>query len=146
MKIQVQIENQTYEVEIEDLNARPILATVNGETVEVMPESAAVAAPAAAPAAQPAAAPKPAAPSPAAAPAAAPAAGASAVLAPIPGVIEEIMVREGDSVKNGQELLILEAMKMKNAIRATRDGKIARIHVSVGQQVPHSHVLIEFAD
>ena len=143
MKIQVQIENQNYEVEIEDLNARPILAKVNGEIVEVMPETSNVsAAPVVAP--KPASVQAPAAPQPVSAPT--PTAGANVVLAPIPGVIEEIKVREGDSVKSGQELLILEAMKMKNSIRATRDGKVARVLVSVGQQVPHNQVLIEITD
>lgn len=144
MKLQVQIDNQNYEVEIEDLNARPILAKVNGETVEVMPESVSVAAAPVAVAQSVASAPAPVASKPAATPA--PSVGANVVVAPIPGVIEAIKVREGDSVKNGQELLILEAMKMKNSIRATRDGKIARVLVSVGQQVPHSHALIEIAD
>jgi len=144
MKIQVQIENKNYEVEIEDLNARPILAKVNGETVEVMPEAGNISAAPVAAAKPVAAAPSPAAPQPVSTPA--PAAGANVVVAPIPGVIEDIKVREGDSVKSGQELLILEAMKMKNSIRATRDGKIARVLVSVGQQVPHSHALIEITD
>ncbi len=142
MKLQVTIDQQTYEVEIEDLNTRPVLAKVNGEVIEVLPESVAPAAPAAAVQAV-SSAPAPVAPKPAA-PAAA--SGSKVIVAPIPGVIEAINVREGDSVKNGQEVLILEAMKMKNSIRATRDGKIARIHVSVGQQVPHNQVLVEFAD
>jgi biotin carboxyl carrier protein len=142
MKMQLKIENETFEVEVGDLNARPILATVNGETFEVTPEMAKEVAPSLT-ATQPVSAPVAVTPKPAAP---APAAGGKSVLAPIPGVIDSIKVREGDSVNSGQELIILEAMKMKNAIRATRPGKIARIFVSVGDQVPHNHVLLEFAD
>lgn len=146
MKMKIKIENETYEVEIDDLESRPILATVNGETFEVFPEEtqvvkSVVSTPAPVKSAAPApvrATPKPAAP--------AVSVGGKSVVAPIPGVIDSIKVREGVEVKNGQELLILEAMKMKNAIRATRDGKIERIYVSVGDQVPHNHVLLDFAD
>jgi biotin carboxyl carrier protein len=143
MKMKIKIDNDTYEVEIDDLESRPILATVNGETFEVFPEETQVVKPVVAtPAPVKSAAPTPvrATPKPAVS------ASGKSVVAPIPGVIDSIKVREGDEVKNGQELLILEAMKMKNAIRATRDGKIERIYVSVGDQVPHNHVLLDFAD
>ncbi len=140
MKIKVTIADQTFEVEVGDLQARPILATIDGETFEVLPETAAAAA---APAAS-------ARPAPVAAPAAsrAPAAGGGGkqVVAPIPGVIISITVKPGDEVKVGQELLILEAMKMKNAIRANRAGKVATILVAAGDQVRHSQPLIEFTD
>lgn len=145
MKMKIKVENETYAVEIADLDSRPILATINGETFEVFPEEVQVAKPVVATpspvktAAVPVkATPKPAAP--------VVAASGKSVVAPIPGVIDTIKVREGEEVKNGQELLILEAMKMKNSIRATRDGKIARIYVSVGDQVPHNHVILDFAD
>ncbi len=69
-----------------------------------------------------------------------------AVLAPIPGVIIAVSVKVGDSVSFGQELCILEAMKMKNVIRATRSGKIGAIHVAIGDQVKHSQMLMEFTD
>lgn len=140
MKIKVTIADQTFEVEVGDLQARPILATIDGETFEVLPETAAAAA---APVAS-------ARPAPVAAPAAsrAPAAGGGGkqVVAPIPGVIISITVKPGDEVKVGQELLILEAMKMKNAIRANRAGKVATILVAAGDQVRHSQPLIEFTD
>ena len=73
-------------------------------------------------------------------------ASGKSVLAPIPGVIIAISVKPGDSVTRGQELCVLEAMKMKNAIRASRDGKIAAILVNVGDHVKNSQVLIEFTD
>lgn len=142
MKMLLKIKNESFEVEIGDLNARPILATVNGEVIEVMPELEAETAPLQ-PVPQVVSTSAPVTPKPAAP---APSAGGNSVLAPIPGVIEAIKVREGDVVESGQELLILEAMKMKNSIRAPRAGKIARILVSVGDQVPHNQALIEFAD
>ena len=143
MKLRVQIENESYEVEVEDIKARPIVAKVDGESFEVFPEEVQAAA-----AVQ--SAPSAPAPSAPAAPAVAQAApvqgGAKTVPAPIPGVILSLSVREGDSVTNGQELLILEAMKMNNAIRANRDGTIARIHVGPGDHVKHGQPLMEFSD
>jgi glutaconyl-CoA/methylmalonyl-CoA decarboxylase subunit gamma len=68
------------------------------------------------------------------------------VKAPIPGTIISISVAEGEQVKHGQELCILEAMKMKNAIRSGRDGKIAKILVKEGDSVQHSQVLMEYSD
>lgn len=144
MKTTVKIDNQSFEVEIGDLNARPVLAVVDGETFEVWPEETRAAAPAAE-------TPKPAAsaPRPAATPAAAPAAAvnrAKAVNAPIPGTIISIAVKPGDSVVQGQELCILEAMKMKNTIRAGRAGTIATIYVKESDSVKHNQALMEFAD
>lgn len=149
MKINVKVANQSFEVEIDDLQSRPILATVDGETFEVWPEEIAVPVVAAAPAAStPTPAPRPAAAPVArpAAPAAEPAGGSNALLAPLPGTVIAIAVREGQEVKVGQELLTLEAMKMKNAIRASRDGKIGAISVNVGDQVRHNQVLLEYAN
>jgi biotin carboxyl carrier protein len=69
-----------------------------------------------------------------------------AVLAPIPGVILSVAVCAGATVKVGQELCVLEAMKMKNAIRSTRAGVIANVYVSEGDHVKHGQVLVDFAD
>ncbi len=144
MKLRVQIDSQTYEVEVGDLNTRPILATIDGETFEVWPEEQGAAS-----AAQTAVRPSTAvsAPAPVAAPAAAGSGDSSkAVLAPIPGVIISINVKEGDSVTVGQEVCVLEAMKMKNSIRANRAGKIAAVRVSTGDQVRKGQALMEFSD
>lgn len=150
MKLNVKIDGQNFAVEIVDLQARPIAVTVDGETFEVWPEEAlasAEAAPQFAAAALPAAAALTAAAVPAPAPAVAPAVDrVKSVLAPIPGVILSISVKEGDSVTFGQELCILEAMKMKNLIKANRAGKITAIAVSTGDQVRHGQVLMEYGD
>ena len=76
----------------------------------------------------------------------APTSGAKSVLAPLPGVIVAIGVKPGDAVEHGQELCIIEAMKMKNVIRATRAGTIAAVHVTLNQHVKHHDALLEFTD
>ena len=62
-------------------------------------------------------------------------AGKSGVKSPLPGVILDIKVNVGDSVKKGQLIVILEAMKMENSINADRDGKITAINVNKGDSV-----------
>ena len=74
-----------------------------------------------------------AAPKPAAAPA--PTAGGTTVSSPLPGVILEVCVKEGDTVKSGQKIMVLEAMKMENVIEATADGVIKSIKVNKGDSV-----------
>ena len=74
-----------------------------------------------------------AAPKPAAAPA--PTAGGTTVSSPLPGVILDVCVKEGDTVKNGQKIMVLEAMKMENVIEATADGVIKSIKVNKGDSV-----------
>jgi len=152
MKYTIKIEDQTYTVEIEDLRARPVIAIVDGERYEVNPENGgpAVHAPAGtltAAAARPAqAAPVQTTPARITPAPVSSALAGTMVKAPIPGVIVAILVKPGDEVKAGQELITLEAMKMKNAIRSTRDGVIAEIHVSVGQTVNHSAPLVSFTE
>ncbi len=77
-----------------------------------------------------------------AAPAAAASAGEVAVKSPLPGVILEITVKEGDEVKKGQKLLILEAMKMENVIEAVKDGKIVSIKANKGDSVLEGATLV----
>lgn len=59
----------------------------------------------------------------------------SSVKSPLPGIIKDIKVKEGDMVKRGQTILILEAMKMENNINADRDGKVSSIKVNKGDSV-----------
>jgi len=143
MKLKVKINDVTYDVEVGDLESRPILAIVDGETFEVFPEIEAApmvvttaAAPAPAPAPRPVIAPV----------AAAAAAGGNVVGAPLPGTVDSIFVKVGATVTQGQEVLKLEAMKMKNSIRSPRAGKIVAIFVNPGEQVKHGQALIEIGD
>ena len=103
---------------------------------------AAAPAPVAAPAPKPAAAP-----APKAEPAAAPAAGgpAKALKSPLPGSITKILVTPGQAVKKGETLLMMEAMKMENEIKAEKDGVVAEIKVTVGQNVMNDDVLLTIA-
>lgn len=109
---------------------RNFKVTVNGNEYEVSVEEIGVGGmPAAAPAPQPEA-PKPAvvAPKPVAAPAAAPkpiAAGGSKVESPMPGMVVGFKVADGATVKKGDAILVLEAMKMENDIAATADGVVS---------------------
>jgi len=65
------------------------------------------------------------------------------ILAFIPGTIRKINIKEGDAVKKGDLLLILEAMKMKNRIISPMDGTIKKVNVTTGIIVPKNEVLIE---
>lgn len=131
----VKIENRVFDVKIVDLYARPVVAIVDGETVEVWPQREVPA---------PAASEAPAAPLPAAQPASGGALSGQ-VRAPIPGVVLSLAVQPGDEVAVGQELCVLEAMKMKNTIRSPRAGRIERVLVTNGQTVRHNDVMFEFA-
>ena len=66
--------------------------------------------------------------------------------APMPGVIIEVPVAVGDPVVDGQTLLVLEAMKMRNDLKAQRAGVVRRIEVQAGDQVRHGDVLLELGD
>ena len=110
--------------------------TVNGITYTVSVEEvngAASPVAASAPAAAPAAAP---------APAKSGAAGAVTVKAPMPGNIIKVNVKAGDSVKKGDVLVVLEAMKMENDVCAPADGTVASVEVSQGATVATDEALV----
>ncbi|OUM20116.1 biotin/lipoyl-containing protein [Butyricicoccus porcorum] len=122
MKYIVTLNDKQYEVEVEKGKA---VAAYIGE------------APAPAPVA---AAPAPAAPAPAAAPAA-PAGAGDPITAPMPGTILDVRCQQGQTVKNGDILFILEAMKMENEIFASKDGTVTSVCVSKGASVDTGSVL-----
>lgn len=68
----------------------------------------------------------------------------SEVKAPMPGLVLDVLVSPGDSVEVGQKILVLEAMKMENAIKSPTAGVVASINVSKGQAVDKNYVLIRF--
>ena len=129
MKYKVTLNGRTYEVEVEAGKAMLLDEY----------EAIAPAAPATAPAAAPA---------PVAAPSAAPAASLAAaepVKAPMPGVLLNVQVQQGQAVKAGQVLVILEAMKMENEIVAPKDGTVAQIVAAKGASVESGAPLVILA-
>ena len=129
-KFNVTVNGVAYDVEIEEVGA------VASAPVAAAPVAAApVAAPA--PAAAPAA--------PKAAPAAAGKAGSVAIKAPMPGTILKVNVKVGDSVKSGDVVCVLEAMKMENDICAPQDGVVSSIEVAQGASVATDAVLVTLA-
>ena len=145
MKYVVKINVKKDEVEGEKLEAYKSLDR-NGlaaPAAPVLPASAPVQRPAA-----PAPAPVAAAPAPAPAPAAAPApkaaapAGATTVEAPMPGKILNIKVSEGQAVKFGEVVVIMEAMKMETEIVAPADGTVSKILVKAGDSVDTGAALV----
>lgn len=68
--------------------------------------------------------------------------GLGAVKAPLPGVVKAVPVKQGETIKQGQALVILEAMKMDNEIYAPTDGTVSEIHVSAGQAVLEGDILV----
>ena len=121
MKYKVTLKGRVYEVEVEAGQAMLL-----DEYEAVAPAAPAAAAPAAAPAA----------PAPAAAPAAPVVTGAGEpVTAPMPGTILKVNVTQGQAVKAGTVLCILEAMKMENEIMTSKDGTVTQVLVSKGSAV-----------
>ena len=145
MKYVATINGKKYEVEVEKLEAYKSLYRngVAAPAAPVLPASAPVQRPAA-----PAPAPVAAAPAPAPAPAAAPApkaaapAGATTVEAPMPGKILNIKVSEGQAVKFGEVVVIMEAMKMETEIVAPADGTVSKILVKAGDSVDTGAALV----
>jgi len=72
--------------------------------------------------------------------------GAGAIKAPLPGTILEIKVKVGDSVKVGDTLLIMEAMKMENEIKSNKNGKVNAIQINIGDSVLEADVLVEIGE
>lgn len=123
------INGKDYAVKIGEADGKNLTVNVNGADYQVELENAPVAAqntasvsPAPAAAAAPAAAPK--------------AAGAGVTIkSPLPGIIISIDVKEGQAVKRGQKLAVIEAMKMENDILSEADGTVTAIHAHKGDSV-----------
>ena len=139
MKYSVTVNNKSYVVEIEDINARPVIAHVEGQRFEVIPDTNPVGSEN-----KPEVkketidvksfdlrtngSDK----------------NVNEMTAPLPGLLIEVFVKAGDVIEAGKVIVIIEAMKMKNSIRSTRAGKIAEVLVSTGQTVAHRQALVKF--
>lgn len=77
---------------------------------------------------------------------ASPKSGPGLVKSPLPATVLEILVNPGDTVKIGQKIMILEAMKMENTLESDREGKVLSVKVRPGQSVMEGDVLIEIGD
>lgn len=125
-KFNISVNGNSYEVEVEEIKDGSAAPAPRAQA------AAPTAAPkAAAPASAPKSAPKKAGP-----------AGAGGVKSPMPGTINDIKVSEGQAVKAGDVLVILEAMKMENEIMAPKDGTVKSINVSKGASVSAGDVLV----
>jgi len=145
MKMKLSVEGKTFEVQVGDVTAKPVIVMVDGERLEVWPEEEK---------------PVPA-PAPVAAPVAFPKHSSSvpvpvwkprktdvlpgtenSVIAPIPGVIVDVYVKVGDKVSYGQVVCLLEAMKMRNPLRAAKPGIVTDLKIQAGQHVHYHEQLI----
>lgn len=144
MKYTVRIAAQTYEVEIEDLNKRPVIARIGQEVFEVHPENGLSGGVETVRREQDAKTATQAGGRLVKTPTAGETTCAKSILAPLPGTVVEIHIKTGDEVQPGQAMLTIEAMKMKNIIRATGAGKIKQVLVTIGQPTQHRQPLVEF--
>jgi biotin carboxyl carrier protein len=139
MKYNVTIQDKSYVVEIEDINARPVVAYVEGIRVEVIPDTNPLGVEGVRQEGQKEAkevhsidlrtsAQQ----------------NVNELTAPLPGTVVEVFVKAGDVLEAGQVVLVIEAMKMKNSIRSTRAGKVAEVLVNAGQTVAHKQPLVRF--
>jgi len=130
MKLKITVHGVAYEVDVEVLDAEHDFLQAGPLPPVAAP---AMAAPMAAPGAAPMAAPP-----------AIPVSAEGGIQSPIAGTVLEIKCKAGDAVKNGQELLVIEAMKMETAIAASHDGTVKTVCVAAGDAVRESELLVEF--
>ena len=131
MKLKITVHGVAYEVDVEVLDAEHDFLQAS-PLLPVAPHASA--APMAAPATPPAARP------------AAPVGGTTGgVLSPIAGTVLQVKCKPGDEVKNGQELVVIEAMKMETVIAAPGAGTVRTVLVAAGDSVRENQILVEFA-
>lgn len=129
-QVEVEVDGQPLVVDVQDLGADdggavPATPAPSPDTVPAIPAQGLAATLASAPRATP---------------------SGRAVNAPLPGVVKSIVVQPGQRVGPGDELLVIEAMKMDNVIRAGQEGVVDAIHVAEGHRVAHGQPLIEYRE
>ena len=140
--LRVRVNDRWYTVEAVDVDAEPAVVLVDGERVEVSLSEPLIRADAP-PAAAPPVAEQPAAPAPAPAPAAAPTPGGRVFSSPMPGIVLSLAVGVGDQVTTGDDVCVLEAMKMQQTLKADWSGVVSAVHVIPGQQVQDGDPIVE---
>ena len=138
-RVRVKIGERWYTVEIKDLSTPPIQVTVDGETIYVEVEGLPQARPRSPRQSQPRA-PRT---GPSQAKSPAPRVSDKVIRSPMPGKIMAVTVRPGDTVSAGQEVCVVEAMKMEQSIRASQSGVVKAVHVQPLQQVAADDPLVE---
>ena len=139
-RFRIKIGGRWYTVEVEDTSTTPIKVTVEGETFYVEAEGLGRRlAPRPAVNLSRPASPAP----PATAPSPTTRSDANLVTSPMPGRVISVHVTEGQEVRQGEELCVVEAMKMEQSIRAPRDARVKRVLVQRGQQVGRDQPLVE---
>ena len=128
-KFNITVNGEVYEVEVEEMGEEGTIVTPQPRRAAPAQAAKPVAKPVSKPAARKAAP-------------AAPSAGSVSISAPMPGVILDVRVSEGQAVKNGDVLLILEAMKMENEVMAPQDGTIESVSIAKGSNVNAGDVMI----
>ena len=138
--VRVKVGERWYTVEVEDLSTSPIKVTVDGETVYVevegLPRAGSTPRRPTQPR-QPRSAPPQARPSPSGG------GPENIILSPMPGRVVAVKVVAGDNVTSGQELCVVEAMKMEQSIRAHRPGVVKAVHIQPMDQVRAEQPLVE---
>jgi len=120
-RARIEVDEKVYEIELVDIGRRPDAAVLP------QPQGAAAIAAAAAPATKKIPAP------------------GGALTAPLPGLILKLGIREGDTVRAGQLLLTMEAMKMENEINAAHNGIVRKVFVAEGDSVAEGDPLVEIS-
>ena len=136
-RFRITLEGKTFEVVVENPYANPVRVMVDGETFEIPLESLDETAPVAQDERTPPQEIKQ---------VNSKVAAVHILKSPMPGTINKVFVQPGDWVEHGQELIVLEAMKMNNVIRATAPGRVEQVRVVEKQSVQHGDVLIVFGD
>ena len=136
--LRVKVRGRWYTVEVDDLRSDPVRALVDGEPVEVhiggVDDVGLPAAPVESP---------PERPSEDEAAAPGPAAATRVMACPMPGVIVSVAIQVGDQLVTGDEVCVLEAMKMQQVLRADWTGIVSAVHVRPGQQVADGDRIVE---
>jgi biotin carboxyl carrier protein len=144
VRYRITLEGTTYEVEVlGDPTQNRVQVLVNGEAFHIQVSDLEKAHGAESPAPVPPDSPPPVLP---VSPPTAPTTNGTQLISPLPGKVISVAIEPGQHVDAGDELIVIEAMKMNNRIRAPRAGTVGKILVQVGQQVNHGAPLLAWSD